>query len=78
MVSMMFCISGMSIPTPTAWTKRAASRTGKDGANQAITVPTSKITIAITKSPLVLKRLLKKAEMGIMIPLTIKKPVVSH
>ena len=65
MVSMMFCISGMLIPTPTAWTKRAASKTGKDGANQAITVPTSKITIAITKSPLVLKRLLRKAEMGI-------------
>src|SRR5690625_1673517 len=65
-------------PDSDACTNLPKSRTGKIGARAEIIVPAPKILIAVKNSVRVVKRSIKNADIGIIIPLAIRKAVVSH
>src|SRR5690625_5787073 len=60
---------GSMIPDPDACTIRPKSRTEKTGARAEIIVPSPNILMAVKNSVLVVKRSIKNADIGIIIPL---------
>ncbi|EFS08039.1 hypothetical protein HMPREF1383_02914 [Enterococcus faecium V689] len=75
---MIFCNNGIDTPTPQAWIKRPISNVLKLGAVKQVIVPIKKIVMAERYKFLELNLLISHAVIGIMIPLTSKKPVVNH
>src|SRR5699024_12654032 len=69
---------GSMIPDPDACTIRPKSRTEKTGARAEIIVPSPNILMAVKNSVLVVKRSIKKAYIGFLIPLAIKKTYDNH
>jgi hypothetical protein len=74
----MFCNNGIEIPTPAACINRPINKVEKFGATKQVIVPIKKIVIAVKYNLFELNLLISQALMGIIIPFTSKKPVVSH
>ena len=72
------CMSGIMIPAPAACKIRPISIVVNSGATAQKTVPTAKMAIADRKSCLDVKRSIKNAVTGIIIPLTSMKIDCSH
>jgi hypothetical protein len=68
----------MEIPTPAAWINRPINKVEKLGATKQVIVPIKKIVIAVRYNLFELNLLISHALIGIIIPFTSKKPVVSH
>ena len=68
----------MMMPPPDAWTTRPSSSTEKTGARAQITVPIVNSPIAAKNSDRVVNFWIRNAVIGIMIPLTSMKIVVTH
>ena len=72
------CVSGISIPAPKAWILRPTNNIGKLIPNIHINEPIIKKHVALKNKERNVKRSIKKAVIGIIIPLTSIKIVVSH
>lgn len=77
-VSRMTCVSGIMMPAAIPCSILPASSTEYTGANAAKMVPAMNIIMPVKYRDLDVNLLIRNADTGIMIPLTRKKPVVSH